>query len=51
MIASNQTFIIAAYAVTWVVLLGYLVLLVRKGQRARADYDRMAHEHERRNER
>jgi len=45
MAASNQTFIIAAYAVTWVVLLGYLLRLVRKGRRARADYDRFAHEH------
>ena len=43
MIASNQTFIIAAYAVTWVVLLGYLLRLVRNGGRARADYDRIAH--------
>lgn len=45
MIASNQAFIIAAYAVTWVVLLGYLVHLVRKGGRARAEYERMAREH------
>ena len=44
MIASNQTFIIAAYAVTWVVLLGYLLRLIRKGRRARADFDRIAHE-------
>lgn len=43
--ASNQTFIIAAYAVTWAVLLGYLWRLVRKGGRARADYERMVHEH------
>ncbi len=50
MIASNQTFIIAAYALTWVVLLGYLVVLVRKGQGARAEYDRMAHDHERRSQ-
>lgn len=45
MVASNQTFIIAAYAVTWVVILGYLSRLVRKGGRARADYERMVHEH------
>jgi CcmD family protein len=38
----NQTFIIAAYAVTWVVLLGYFARLVRKGARARAEYERMA---------
>lgn len=40
--SSNLTFIIAAYAVTWIVLLGYLGRLVRKGARARADYERMA---------
>ncbi len=44
MAASNQAFIIAAYAVTWVVLLGYQWRLVRKGGRARADYERQAHE-------
>lgn len=38
---SNLTFIIAAYTVTWVVLLGYLFRLVRKGARARAEYDRV----------
>ena len=42
--SSNLTFIIAAYAVTWIVLLGYLGRLVRKGARARADYERMAQE-------
>jgi CcmD family protein len=40
--ASNLNFIVAAYTVTWIVLLGYLVRLVRKGGRARADYERMA---------
>lgn len=44
MAASNQTFIIAAYAVTWAVLLGYQWRLVRKGGRARAEYERMARE-------
>jgi CcmD family protein len=44
-IASNQTFIIAAYAVTWLVLLGYMARLVRKGARARASYERMPHQH------
>ncbi len=39
--ASNLSFIVAAYAVTWVVLLGYLGRLVRKGARARADHERM----------
>lgn len=45
MAASNLAFIIAAYAVTWVVILGYLLRLVRKGGRARGDYERMVHEH------
>jgi CcmD family protein len=45
MAASNLTFIIAAYAVTWAVLLGYLWRLVRKAGHARADYERMVHEH------
>ena len=40
--SSNLTFVVAAYAVTWIVLLGYLGRLVRKGARARADYERMA---------
>ena len=39
--ASNLTFIVAAYSVTWLVLLGYLARLARKGGRARADYERM----------
>ena len=43
--ASNLSFIVAAYAVTWVVLLGYLVRLVRKGGRARAEYERTVLEH------
>lgn len=43
--ASNQAFIIAAYAVTWVVILGYLWRLVRKGGSARAEYERMLHQH------
>lgn len=36
---SNQTFIIAAYAVTWVVVLTYLARLVVAGARARAAYE------------
>lgn len=40
MIASNQTFVIAAYAVTWIVLLGYLLRLVRKDSIARAEHAR-----------
>jgi len=42
MVASNLNFIIAAYTVTWIVLLGYLLRIVRKGGRARVDYERMA---------
>ena len=40
MIASNQTFIVAAYAVTWIVLIGYLLRLTRAGYRARTALDR-----------
>ena len=40
MIASNSTFIIAAYAVTWIVFAGYLVRLVRAGRSARAALER-----------
>lgn len=43
MVASNQTFIIAAYAVTWVVLLGYQLRLARKAGRAR-EFERTARE-------
>jgi CcmD family protein len=39
--ASNLNFIIAAYTVTWLVILGYLARLVRKGGRAGAEYERM----------
>ena len=42
--ASNLNFIIAAYAVTWLVILGYLGRLVRKGGRAGAEYERIARE-------
>ena len=42
MVASNETFIIAAYAVTWVVILGYLWRLVRMEGRANAEYERVA---------
>jgi CcmD family protein len=40
MIASNQTFIIAAYAVTWMVIAGYLFYLARTGRRAQATLER-----------
>lgn len=45
MIESNLTFIIAAYSVAWLVLLGYLARLVRNGARARGEYDRMVGVH------
>lgn len=37
----NTTFIIAAYSVTWLVLLGYLARLITKGSHARAAYNEM----------
>ncbi|MEX0909630.1 MAG: hypothetical protein WDZ58_07685 [Gemmatimonadaceae bacterium] len=37
MIASNETFVTAAYALTWVVLLGYLWRLYSRDARARRD--------------
>ena len=40
----NLRFIIAAYSVSWVVILGYLVRLMRKGSQSRADYERMSRE-------
>lgn len=43
--ASNQAFIIAAYAVTWIVVLGYLWRLHRKGAGARALYERVVRQH------
>jgi CcmD family protein len=39
---SNLKFIIAAYSVSWLVILGYLARLTRKGSQTRADYDRMS---------
>jgi CcmD family protein len=44
MVAANLNFIIAAYVVTWIVLLGYQWRLARKGGRARAEYERMERE-------
>ena len=41
MIASNQTFIIAAYALTWIAMLGYLLHLTRREGRARAGHERV----------
>ena len=39
---SNLTFIIAAYAVTWGAMLGYLLYLARRATRARAEFDQAA---------
>lgn len=39
---SNQAFIIAAYAITWGVMLGYMVYLSRKSARASRDFDSVA---------
>jgi CcmD family protein len=41
----NEAFIIAAYSVTWLVVLGYLARLVRKSSRVRTDYDAMMRGH------
>jgi hypothetical protein len=40
--AMNLKFVIAAYSVMWIVVLGFLTRLVFKGGRAREEYDRMA---------
>lgn len=40
--ASNWSFVTAAYVITWVVILGYLVYTHRALQRARAEYERVA---------
>ena len=39
--ASNWSFVTAAYVVTWVVVLGYLVYTHRALQRSRAEYERI----------
>ena len=41
MIASNATFVTAAYALTWVVLMAYAWRLVSKDGRARAEHARV----------
>ena len=41
---SNLKFIIAAYSVSWLVILGYLLRLARKGSQERAAYDHMSRE-------
>jgi hypothetical protein len=38
----NQTFIIAAYSLTWAVMLGYLALLLRRSTGSRKAFDSMA---------
>lgn len=38
----NMNFLIAAYSVMWIVVLGYMVRLAVRGSRARSEYDRMA---------
>lgn len=38
---SNETFITAAYVLTWATLLGYLVYVVRRSSRARAELTRL----------
>ena len=43
-IASNQAFITAAYAVTWIAVAGYLAWLEVRGRRARAQHAAVAHE-------
>jgi CcmD family protein len=37
----NRMFVIAAYSVMWIVVLGYMMRLVRKGSRARQEYERI----------
>jgi len=39
--ASNWDFVIAAYVVTWVVIVGYLAYSQRALNRARAEYTRV----------
>ena len=39
---SNETFIIAAYSLTWIVLLAYLVYLVRRTRTSREEHARLA---------
>ena len=38
---SNQAFIVAAYAITWGVILGYMLHLARRSARAAADQERV----------
>jgi CcmD family protein len=43
MIESNPAFIVAAYAVTWIVLLGYSLRLARKDRQVRSGYEAMVY--------
>ena len=38
---SNQTFIIAAYLVTWTGMVGYMLYLARRGRSARSEHERV----------
>lgn len=40
----NLKFIISAYSVSWLVILGYLARLTRKSSQARADYNHFSQE-------
>jgi CcmD family protein len=39
---NNWSFVIAAYTITWIVILGYLFRLQRSLSKARADHEREA---------
>jgi CcmD family protein len=43
---SNNSYIIAAYAVTWIAILGYAARLMLKGARAEAEFARLTGEAE-----
>lgn len=38
---SNETFVTAAYVITWIVLLGYVVYLARRVRSSRAAHARL----------
>ena len=43
MIESNPAFIVAAYAVTWIVLIGYSLRLGRKDRKVHSEYESMVY--------
>lgn len=43
MIESNPAFIVAAYAVTWIVLIGYTLRLGRKDRKVHSEYESMVY--------